>query len=104
MNYFCLINGAPFCVPVSQMKFHVDAKEKFGLVGTWHNGKLYSPDMEQFRATLPYRWRAAFDRETAKGSLGFWYDNDNSDRCHISISDRRGKYLATVYCFFRESE
>lgn len=94
MQFFCLVNGTPKNVPISQMKFRVDGDE-CALVGTWHNGKPYAPNRQQFRAALPYRWRKAFDRECQ--GLAFWHD-DRLKQCHISLSDRRGRYLATVYC------
>lgn len=89
MQFFCMINGTPRNVP--NMKFHVDGEE-CALVGTWHDGKPWRPNKAQFRAALPARWRAAFDREQS-----FWHV-EGKPQCHISLSDRRGKYLATIYC------
>lgn len=94
MRFFCMVNGNPHNVPLRQMKFHVDGEE-CALVGTWHNGKPWRPNREQFREALPARWRKAFDR--ACDGLVFWHDN-GKPQCHISLSDRRGKYLATIYC------
>lgn len=97
MRFFCMINGTPRNVP--NMKFHVDGLE-CTLVGTWHNGKPYEPNREQFRAALPQRWRKAFDRE-CKG-LVFWHETgvgkNYSPQCHVSLSDARGRYLTTIYC------
>ena len=94
MRFFCMINGTPRNVP--NMKFHVDGEE-CALVGTWYNGKPWRPNKEQFRAALPARWRKAFDREQS-----FWHVKDGSN-CHISLSDRRGRYLATIYCNVSET-
>lgn len=91
MRFFCMVSTSRQNVPLHQMKFHVEGDE-CALVGTWHEGKPYRPNKAQFRAALPARWRAAFDREQA-----FWHDKDGP-QCTISLSDRRGNYVATVYC------
>lgn len=97
MKFFCMVNGDPHNVTLEQMKFHVDGEE-CALVGTWHEGKPWRPDKAQFRAALPYRWRQAFDR-----ALAFWHV-DGEAQCHVALHDRRGRYLATVYCMpVRES-
>lgn len=93
MQFLCLINGTPANVKTENMKFRVDGDE-CAIVGSWHNGKPYRPNREQFRAALPYRWRAAFDREQA-----FWHSKEGgAEQCKISLSDARGRYLATIYC------
>ena len=91
MQFFCLVNGTPRNVPLSQMKFTVEGRE-CAIAGTWDNGKPYEPCRAQFRESLPYRWRAAFDREQF-----FWHDKDKP-QCAINLSDRRGRYIATIYC------
>ena len=94
MQFLCLVNGTPRSVPISQMKFRVDG-DLCHVVGTWHEGKPYAPNREQFRAALPQRWRKAFDRACA--GVPFWHGK-HTEQCSISLSDRRGRYLATVYC------
>lgn len=94
MRFFCLINGTPRNVP--NMKFYVDGVES-AIAGTWHDGKPWTPNKAQFRAALPARWRKAFDRECANG-IAFWHEKNGRAQCHISLSNRRGKYLATIYC------
>lgn len=97
-RFFCMINGTPR--NVRNMKFHVDAEE-CAIVGTWHAGKPWQPNRAQFRAALPARWRPAFDRESH-----FWHDSVagsvKKGQCRISLSDRRGLYLATIYCSIAE--
>lgn len=91
MKFFCMVNGTPRNIPAVQMKFHVAGVEA-ALSGTWVDGKPFSPDPAEFRAALPYRWRKAFDRDGA-----FWHDRD-IPRCRVTLRDRIGRYLATVYC------
>lgn len=99
MEFFCMVNGTPNNVPISQMKFHVLGDE-CAIAGTWVDGKPYTPNKAAFRAALPYRWRKAFDR--ACEGLAFWHDyapgSGKPGKSQINLSDRRGKYLATVYC------
>lgn len=102
-SFFCLVNGTPRNVPIHQMKFTVPAIKKSGLVGAWHDGKLYAPCPKQFRESLPYRWRASFDRAMRGDALGFFFDKYDNEACRISLTDARGKYLATIYCMFKES-
>ena len=89
MKFFCVVNGER--KPGVTMKFHVPAVE-CGIVGTWVDGKPWQPCPESFRMALPYRWRLAFDR-----AQGFWHV-DGKAQCYVTLTDRRGKYLATVYC------
>ena len=89
-----MVNGTPSNVPKHQMKFHVAGAE-CALVGTYHNGKPYEPNRLDMRASLPARWRKAFDR--ACEGLTYWHDN-NKALCTLNLSDRKGRYLATVYC------
>ena len=64
------------------------------IVGTWVDGRPWRPDPVAFRAALPFRWRKAFDRDGA-----FWHDKrDNAAPAYTVLRDRRGRYLATVYC------
>lgn len=99
MKFDCFINGTPRNIPVSKMKFVVPASECI-IAGTWVNGKPWEPERKAFRESLPSRWRKAFDR--ACDGLAFWHDSVpgrlEKGKCHISLSDRRGRYLATVYC------
>lgn len=89
VQFVCRIDGAPH--NVSNKEFRV-AAEECALVGTWYAGRPWRPDTAQFRAALPYRWRAAFDR----GSM-FWRTSD-TDECHTCLYNTRGKPLATVRC------
>lgn len=92
MEFFCMVNGTPRNVP--NMKFHVPGDE-CAIVGTWHDGKPYAPNKAAFRAALPYRWCAAFDREGE--FVPFWHDR-YAPQCRVNLADRRGRYLATIYC------
>ena len=98
LRFFCMVNGSHKGVPLAQMKFHVSAAGA-GLIGTYVDGKPYVPDAAAFRAALPYRWRKAFARDGA-----FWHDK-HSDKagCRTTLRDNRGRYIATIYCFARES-
>ena len=91
MKFFCLINGTPKNVATKNMKFEVRGEEK-ALVGAAHDGKSYEPNRAEFREKLPHRWRKSFDRE-----LFFWHD-EKRKHCRINLKDRRGKYLATIFC------
>ena len=89
MEFFCTVNGTPRNVPLSQMKFRVPGTLA-ALVGTWVDGRPWLPDPAAFRAALPFRWRKAFDRDGA-----FWHGEGSA---YVTLRDRRGRYLATVYC------
>lgn len=98
MEFFCTVNGTPRNVPLSQMKFRVPGTPA-ALVGTWVDGRPWRPDPVAFRAAIPFRWRKAFDRDGL-----FWYDKyNNATPAHTVLRDRRGNYLATVYCTPAES-
>ena len=65
-----------------------------GLVGAYCDGAPYRPDESAVRALIPYRWRAAFDRNRA-----WWWPNETGVRpwAYRSLHDRNGKHLTTIY-------
>jgi hypothetical protein len=71
----------------------VKAAER-GLTGVYREGKPYGPDMSAVRECLPFRFRKAFDR--AGGT--WWFISGEEERAsYVTLRDRRGKYLATIY-------
>lgn len=99
MIFDCFINGTPHNIPARKMKFTVPGRE-CAIAGTWVNGKPWEPERTAFREALPKRWHKAFDR--ACDGNPFWHAvascRPDKGRCHVSLSDNRGRYLATVYC------
>lgn len=65
-----------------------------GIVGHYVDGVPYQPDRDAVRAALPHYWRKAFDRTN-----GTWWFNkhDATMPATLSFSDRRGRYLNTLY-------
>jgi len=75
------------------------------VAGVWHGGELHTVDRDALRALLPYRWRKAFDRAGALWwpksaclpAKGFDIRENEKPQGHMTLHDRRGKYLTTVY-------
>ena len=66
-----------------------------GVVGDWYQGKPYQPDPVVVRATLPYRYRKAFDR-----ALKWWQTDSMSGRAmplKCDLVTLRGKPLGTLF-------
>lgn len=74
-------------------KAHIPAVEAPGMTGHLGPHSLVVPDRAAIAAALPYRFRKAFDR-----AGGFWFDkNRETSPAHVTLRDRRGKYLTTLY-------
>ena len=73
--------------------------------GVWHQGEPHTVDLSALCARLPYRWRKAFDRSGALWwpksaclpAKGFDIAANETPQGHMTLHDRRGKYLTTVY-------
>lgn len=81
-------------------KARIDAIENtVGTVGHWRGGKVYLPCPVQLREALPYRYRAAFDRDANWGGLPqVWEDATNNDApLTIRLLSSRLKPLLTIY-------
>ena len=58
------------------------------------DGKLWMPDSAAIRAALPFRYRAAFDRNCGV----FWYDKRGTDyAATMHLYSSRNKPLMTLY-------
>lgn len=74
-------------------KADIPATETQGISGHIGRYGLVVPCRDSIRAALPYRFRKALDR-----AGGFWFDwSDDKSPAHMQLSDRRGKYLTTLY-------
>lgn len=51
------------------------------------------PDATAVRDALPHYYRKAFDRT---GGM-FWFSSEADKPAHLTLRDRRGRYLNTVY-------
>ena len=95
MQFLMMVNGFHNGIARNKMKAFIPAIETRGIVGYWHNGKPYLPCKDSIRAALPKRWHKAFDRD------GVLWTRENAARQFetilTTITDKRGKYIATVY-------
>lgn len=74
-------------------KAHIPAEKASGMVGHLGPRGLVVPDRAAVAAALPYRFRKAFDRAGQ-----FWFNRHrDSAPATMMLSDRRGKYLTTLY-------
>ena len=74
-------------------KARIAGVESRGIAGIWRNGKLYTPDRAAIRAALPFRYRAAMDRDPC-----IWFDAHHDDRAAtMHLYSSRGKELVQLY-------
>lgn len=74
-------------------KARIPAIEARGISGHYRDGKFYRPDMTAIRAALPFRYRAAMDREPA-----MWFDkHDDGKAATMRLYSSRGKELVQLY-------
>ena len=66
------------------------------------DGKHLRPDYAAIRQALPHYHRKAFDRAqgwwfplTMRAAVGYAINGDN--QCSLTLSDRRGRLLGTIY-------
>lgn len=62
------------------------------LAGRYVNRDAWQPCPDAVAAALPHRWRKAFSR----GPL-WWFERDGEGPAHMTLRDRRGKAIVTIY-------
>jgi len=73
-------------------KARIPAVDAPGMVGHIGPRGLVNPDPAAVRATLPFRFRKAFDRAAV------WYNrHHDAGPAVIRLADRRGRPIATLY-------
>ena len=91
MTYLFLWSGTPR----GDRKARIPAIPAPGMIGHIGPHGLVVPCPDAVRAALPARHRPAFDRREGD----FWFDRDrNNGPAALTLRDRRGRELTTIYC------
>lgn len=89
MEYLLLWSG----IVRGMRKARIPAISSRGITGHLAKGQLVTPCKDSIRAALPFRFRAAFDRDSS-----VWFDKHKPDYpCRIHLTNRRGKAMVTLY-------
>ena len=84
------------CDSILRCDFIIDAVES-GIVGNYHEGKPYQPNMNELRQEIPFRFRKSLDR-----SLGWWQTNDMSGKSmplRCDLVTLKGKEQGTLFAY-----
>ena len=89
-EYLLLWSGQMF----GMRKAQIPARAKIGICVHYVNGEVFEPDLDAVRESLPFRYRAMFDRATR----AIWSDKHAPNGpATLHLCDTRGKYRHTLY-------
>lgn len=75
------------------------AATEAAVYGVYRDGVPYAPDAQAVRDALPHYYRKAYDRA---GGTFWWSKHGDNDSAYLTLNDRRGKWLNTLYAVPRD--